>query len=466
VPLEQDPLLEECLKDGLRLHFFPEAPFRGHVYVKGFFADRNCHLSYTSHPLHTPFFFHVPYHSQCNVRRERTIHPPGITYRIIVIVQHHRLFLTAADKAYSVSCFYRERLSQLSKTVQVGNLPTTEIVQGEQLPTCIYEVLNGSLSGDPVKFANIGDKLVHRWHCDSDKHGMLVHSCVICDPAGNQFELIDERGCIRDDTLMEPLKYSSDLMTASSAAFAFKFADQMIVHFSCRITLCTRAENGCEGISPPICQFFPLPWNIPYDNVASTRGAKAYFSSTTPNIPSKPLSNSERIPLPPAVSTVAAIMPVAGSLPHGATAAVPRLAKLSNPENPTVYGVPTPVNDSMDFFFDYNSGSIRAHERTRWRRSNVIANNETRDDDDITFDVSADQVIIFSRDEMAQERMIAKPLMECRRTGLPISVFLIIFCILLAVSGMALYFQKRFYERRFVDCSFTPNLEMLRIKNF
>uniref|UniRef100_A0A0M3IN95 ZP domain-containing protein n=1 Tax=Ascaris lumbricoides TaxID=6252 RepID=A0A0M3IN95_ASCLU len=394
------------------------------------------------------------------------IHPPGVTYRVVVIVQHHHLFLTAADKAYSVSCFYWGRLNQLSKTIQVGNLPTTEIVQGEQLPTCIYEVLNGSLSGGPVKFANIGDKLIHRWHCDSDKHGMLVHSCVICDPAGNQFELIDERGCVHDETLMEPLKYSSDLTTATSTAFAFKFADQMIVHFSCRITLCTRAENGCEGISPPICQFFPLPWNIPYVNVPSIRRATAYFSSTTPNVPSLPLPNSEGIPLPPAVSIVAATMPATESLPHAATTNVPSSAKLSAPENPNVYGVPMSMDDNTDFFFDYNSGSIRAHERTRWRRSNAVANNETRDDDDITFDVSADQVIIFSRDEMAQERMIAKTLTECQTRGVPIFVFLIIFCTLLAVSGIALYFQKRFYERRLMDCSLTPNLEMLRIKNF
>lgn len=67
-------------------------------------------------------------------------------------------------------------------------------------------------------------------------------------------------------------------------------------------------------------------------------------------------------------------------------------AKLSAPENPNVYGVPMSMDDNTDFFFDYNSGSIRAHERTRWRRSNAVANNETRDDDDITFDVSADQV--------------------------------------------------------------------------
>lgn len=65
--------------------------------------------------------------------------------------------------------------------------------------------------------------------------------------------------CVHDETLMEPLKYSSDLTTATSAAFAFKFADQMIVHFSCRITLCTRAENGCEGIS---VMFFIIPLKV------------------------------------------------------------------------------------------------------------------------------------------------------------------------------------------------------------
>ena len=30
---------------------------------------------------------------------------------------------------------------------------------------------------------------------------------------------------------------------------AFKFADQMIVYFSCQITLCDKTENGCEGIT-------------------------------------------------------------------------------------------------------------------------------------------------------------------------------------------------------------------------
>ncbi|KHN84305.1 Cuticlin-1 [Toxocara canis] len=261
------------------------------------------------HPLYEPFFFHIPYNSQCNIRREKMANPPGIRYHVIVIVQHHHLFVTAADKAYSVSCFYRERPNQLTQTIEVGNLPTTEIVQGEQLPTCIYEVLNGSLSGAPVKFANVGDKLVHRWHCDTEKHGMLVHSCVVCDPAGNQFELIDERGCVRDETLMEPLKYSPDLTTATSIAPAFKFADQMIVHFACRVTLCTREQLGCEGITPPVCQFLPLPPNIPYSDVSPTSATNAYFQSTTTKMPLLPLPNSERILQPSSTLTATIATP-------------------------------------------------------------------------------------------------------------------------------------------------------------
>lgn len=30
---------------------------------------------------------------------------------------------------------------------------------------------------------------------------------------------------------------------------AFRFAEQIVVHFSCQITLCSLDEQGCEGIS-------------------------------------------------------------------------------------------------------------------------------------------------------------------------------------------------------------------------
>uniref|UniRef100_A0A914YX30 ZP domain-containing protein n=1 Tax=Panagrolaimus superbus TaxID=310955 RepID=A0A914YX30_9BILA len=68
----------------------------------------------------SPFYFHIPYQSDCQVRRERLQDPRGISYNVVVIVQHHRLFVTAADKAYSVSCFYRDTQTNLEKQLEIG----------------------------------------------------------------------------------------------------------------------------------------------------------------------------------------------------------------------------------------------------------------------------------------------------------------------------------------------------------
>ncbi len=90
---------------------------------------------------------------------------------------------------------------------------------------------------------------------------MLVHSCYVRDGVGSEFALVDDRGCVNDTELMEQLVYSDNygridiqppkdiINQAESSVNAFKFADQMIVYFSCQITLCERANQGCEGIT-------------------------------------------------------------------------------------------------------------------------------------------------------------------------------------------------------------------------
>uniref|UniRef100_A0A914PIM0 ZP domain-containing protein n=1 Tax=Panagrolaimus davidi TaxID=227884 RepID=A0A914PIM0_9BILA len=185
----------ECHSDALRLHFVPERiPFSGHVYVKGFFYSSRCHLDFTQYSMATPFYFHIPYQSDCQVRRERLQDPRGISYNVVVIVQHHRLFVTAADKAYSVSCFYRDTQTNLEQQLQIGDLTTQIITQSDGTPTCAYDVLQESMNGPIAKYANIGDVLVHKFTCDSPDMGILVHSCRVRDATGNEFALLNERG--------------------------------------------------------------------------------------------------------------------------------------------------------------------------------------------------------------------------------------------------------------------------------
>ena len=78
---------------------------------------------------------------------------------------------------------------------------------------------------------------------------MLVHSCTVRDGNGHSFQLIDQRGCVTDYSLMPSLIYSSQLNSSFTLINAFKFADQMSIFFRCQITLCDKSQNGCEGIT-------------------------------------------------------------------------------------------------------------------------------------------------------------------------------------------------------------------------
>uniref|UniRef100_A0AC35UG18 ZP domain-containing protein n=1 Tax=Rhabditophanes sp. KR3021 TaxID=114890 RepID=A0AC35UG18_9BILA len=255
----------ECNEEGLRIHFSPTGSFSGHVYVKGYFFSQYCHLDYSSYLISHPFFFHIPYKSECNVKKERSLEPPGINYNVIVVVQNHKMFLTDADQAYSINCFFRENRTDagtiLSHSLQVSDLNVTNIDNDpvQTQPICSYQVLSGSENGSSVQFASIGDLLYHKWSCESNEMGMLVHTCIVKDAVQNSFTIIDNRGCITDKSLLQPLNYSSSLNSVYAPISAFKFADQMSVFFSCQITLCRKVLNGCEGITPPVCNYIKLP---------------------------------------------------------------------------------------------------------------------------------------------------------------------------------------------------------------
>uniref|UniRef100_A0A183BXI9 ZP domain-containing protein n=1 Tax=Globodera pallida TaxID=36090 RepID=A0A183BXI9_GLOPA len=182
----------ECLENAMRLHFVPEMgpnvpAFGGHVYLKGFFFTEHCHLDYTKQSIDQPFYFHIPFRSECENGRNVS----GLSYSTIVIVQHHRLFVTNRDKAYAVNCFYREAKGLLERKLEVGDLPPFDVNGTKEAPVCTYEVLK---DGEAIRYANVGDVLVHRWSCDTEELGMLVHSCIIRDGLGHSFALLDQRG--------------------------------------------------------------------------------------------------------------------------------------------------------------------------------------------------------------------------------------------------------------------------------
>jgi hypothetical protein len=75
-----------------------------------------------------------------------------------------------------------------------SEMPTQPLVQDVPLPTCHYTIRKDELDGPILHYANVGDIVVHRWECQSQEHGMLVHNCYVEDGQGEKRMVIDERG--------------------------------------------------------------------------------------------------------------------------------------------------------------------------------------------------------------------------------------------------------------------------------
>ncbi|GMT14553.1 hypothetical protein PFISCL1PPCAC_5850 [Pristionchus fissidentatus] len=246
----------ECQSSGLRLHLKPINNFTGHVYVRGFFNDKRCHLDYGNRPMSNPFYVDVPYLGECAVQKQRMADPAGIMFSVVVIAQKHRMLVTHGDRAFRLNCFYRQSETKLEHSLDVSDLPASPLDTPPALPpSCHYDVLSSSMNGPKIRTATVGQPVIHRWSCDTKSTGFLVHSCKVRDPSGEEYQLVDERGCVTDRSLLSPLTYSEDLSVVFTTIPAFRFADQvLLVFFTCQITICEKAEDGCEGIAPPQCE--------------------------------------------------------------------------------------------------------------------------------------------------------------------------------------------------------------------
>ncbi|CAK5104371.1 unnamed protein product [Meloidogyne enterolobii] len=113
------------------------------------------------------------------------------------------------------------------------------------------------VDGPLMKYATIGEPITHLWQCDPIAgwlYGLLIHSCFVDDGHGkNRFDLIDERGCVTDRSLLAEISYDEKAFTAYAHTHVFRYADRIQLFFTCTIQLCFREDGGCDGISPPQC---------------------------------------------------------------------------------------------------------------------------------------------------------------------------------------------------------------------
>uniref|UniRef100_A0A914UX55 ZP domain-containing protein n=2 Tax=Plectus sambesii TaxID=2011161 RepID=A0A914UX55_9BILA len=237
----------ECGEDTIDVVFLTQEIFEGRVYVVGHANESGCQTRDTGKKTTSI----TVRKDQCDVKTTRSSNPPGLFVNVKVMLSFHSEFVTKVDRGFEISCFYMEAEKTVTfpLTVSMRSLePFTELAE---MPRCRYEVLEPTTK-EPLTVVAVGDKLLHKWTCDSSAPGlwcMTVHSCHVEDGTGTQFVILNDQGCSVDKFLLSNLEYGPGNLMAQKEAHAFKFADRVVVNFQCSVRLDIR-DGECPH---PVC---------------------------------------------------------------------------------------------------------------------------------------------------------------------------------------------------------------------
>ncbi|EJW87123.1 hypothetical protein WUBG_01968 [Wuchereria bancrofti] len=245
----------KCNPETIELAFRTKREFRGKVFVKGHYSNPNCRVDYGKTTLDSRNSVGgiILSHGQCDINRQRMIQPEGMQFSTILVISFHPLFITKLDRAFHIRCMYREIVRAVSSGIEVSAIATQTLEYEYPFPNCIYTIRRDEIDGPILKYARVGDQIVHRWECLSDVYGLLVHNCYVEDGQGEKQVIIDENGCHTDRAVLGDPTYVESLNMAYRESLVFKFADRIIVRFQCQIRLCIKDAGGCIGTTPPMC---------------------------------------------------------------------------------------------------------------------------------------------------------------------------------------------------------------------
>ncbi|WKX98425.1 hypothetical protein Q1695_013817 [Nippostrongylus brasiliensis] len=253
-----------CSPLGFKIGINAPPGFTGVAVVKGQEDKEECRKDIdvpNNAADHSASFFVAT--KSCGVTSMVSIEPAGHNYTLILHLKHRNGLVTRADRAYLLQCFIGKPLEDQELTADLGVMKG-ELMIAETIsllsvpPTCAYSIRKDSPNGTIVKNAFVGETVYHRWECDGGEesnnvYGIQVHSCYASDDVDKKYPIVDSRGCSSDLALLSDPKYREDSLTAYAQSTAFAFQDAEQLKFVCKLSLCTRDGDGCEGVTPPAC---------------------------------------------------------------------------------------------------------------------------------------------------------------------------------------------------------------------
>lgn len=202
-------------------------PFNGRVYALG--RSETCNVDVANSDL---FRLDLTMNGQdCNTQSVIGV------YSNTVVLQHHSVVMTKADKIYKVKCTY----DMSSKNVTFGMMPIRDpemisITSAPEAPPPRIRILDSRQR--EVETVRIGDKLTFRIEIPEDTpYGIFARSCVaMAKDSKSTFQIIDDEGCPVDATIFPA--FTPDGTALQSIYEAFRFTESYGVIFQCNVKYC------------------------------------------------------------------------------------------------------------------------------------------------------------------------------------------------------------------------------------
>ncbi|XP_033227208.1 uncharacterized protein LOC117179470 isoform X2 [Belonocnema kinseyi] len=233
----------DCKDTRIAVQVKTNKPFNGRIYALG--RSETCNNDIINSDL---FRLDLTMSGQdCNTQSVRDGFQTGI-YSNTVVLQHHSVVMTKADKIYKVKCTY----DMSSKNITFGMMPIRDpdmisITSAPEAPPPRIRILDSRTR--EVETVRIGDKLTFRIEIPEDTpYGIFARSCVaMAKDSKSTFQIIDDEGCPLDPSIFP--SFTPDGNALQSVYEAFRFTESYGVIFQCNVKYCL---GPCE---PAVCEW-------------------------------------------------------------------------------------------------------------------------------------------------------------------------------------------------------------------
>ncbi|KAM3723265.1 Cuticlin-6 [Dirofilaria immitis] len=255
-----------CLSDGFNVTFtFPKS-FAGTVAVRGKNVTKDCWKAVQAEQFGKNIEIHEVdlfiNFKHCDVKETASVNPAGMNYSTLIYVVHDKWLVTGADEGFFIQCHQPQQPQEQNLSPDLSlqsDFKIAEILPLNSVPSlCNYSIRANAPNGPLVQSAKLGDIVYHRWECEnnnqaSDLYGLHIHDCYAESKIEQQHIIIDTKGCSTDTNIVSDVIYADDKLIAFSSAKVFKLINSKHLSFHCKLSLCIRKADGCEGITPPRC---------------------------------------------------------------------------------------------------------------------------------------------------------------------------------------------------------------------